>query len=106
MLKYVNQQLYKLKKALTLNRNILSYHYFQDNNEDLKIKIYDIVFKVNKSYLDFELLKTQINFEERICNLENKVNELTNDLKLDKYYNSFFNASLGEYKKKCEFCFG
>lgn len=89
MLKYVHNHLYEANLALRLDNYFLISNYFNDKKENVKNTIYNITSKISKSYLNLELFMESINFENRICNLENKITELTGNLKLEKYYNSF-----------------
>ena len=92
MLRYIHQQYYTLNLAFPIRKYILISNYLKNKKENVKTKIYDITSRINKSYLSFELFIDKIKFENRICNLEKKLIELTGYLKLDKYNNSYFNA--------------
>ena len=89
MLKFVHKNLYNLNLSLPLNKYILIDNYIK-KKDNIKKKIYDIIFKIKKYYLDLELFETKINYELRILSLENEIKEITGNLKIDKYYDSFF----------------
>ena len=91
MLKYIHQNLYEKENAFPLENYILINNFYEVKKENMVEQIFDVASIINKYYLEISFFLNEINFENRLCSLENTVKELIGDLKIDKYYDSFFN---------------
>ena len=93
MLKYVHEKLFKLELASAIDDYILIENFYKENNnKNIANKIYKINSDISKSFFEFKIQENETNFQKRIYILENKVNELMGQIKIEKYLNSFLNV--------------
>jgi len=90
MMKFLDNKYYK-NLSLPADYSIFIHHLFKENKRNIQKEVLRICYLTSEYYRSLIRLVEQIESKCKICEIENKVNELTGDSKLDNYYNSFLN---------------
>ena len=92
MLKYIYSDYAKRKLASLSEKKLMKAKYFKNEEKNIDKMILREVSKIYKKFTEYNLIFTQLNQELETTQLRADISKLKNELNLDKYLNSYFNA--------------